>query len=69
MTHDADRNLELTVNPAELAALGEGQVAYVKPVLSDDPALTSARLGLALGVRFTIAGALRLLGISSPERM
>jgi arginyl-tRNA synthetase len=38
-------------------------------VLSDDPARTSARLGLALGVRFTIAGALRLLGISAPERM
>jgi arginyl-tRNA synthetase len=38
-------------------------------VLSADPALTSARLGLALGVRTVLAGALRLLGISAPERM
>jgi arginyl-tRNA synthetase len=38
-------------------------------VLSDDPALTSARLGLALAVRIVLAGALRLLGISAPERM
>jgi arginyl-tRNA synthetase len=38
-------------------------------VLSDDPALTNARLGLALAVRITLAGALRLMGISAPERM
>ncbi len=38
-------------------------------VLSNDPALSSARLGLALGVRIALAGALRLLGISAPERM
>jgi len=38
-------------------------------VLSDDPALSSARLGLALAVRIVLAGALRLLGISAPERM
>jgi arginyl-tRNA synthetase len=38
-------------------------------VLSDDSALTNARLGLALAVRIALAGALRLLGISAPERM
>jgi len=38
-------------------------------VLSDDPALSSARLGLALAVRIALAGVLRLLGITSPERM
>jgi arginyl-tRNA synthetase len=38
-------------------------------ILSDDAALTSARLGLSLGVRIVLAGALRLLGISAPERM
>lgn len=38
-------------------------------VLSDDPALTSARLGLALGVRTVLANALALLGVSAPERM
>ena len=38
-------------------------------VLSDDPALTQARLGLALAVRTALAGALDKLGISAPERM
>ncbi|MDH3213806.1 MAG: arginine--tRNA ligase [Myxococcales bacterium] len=38
-------------------------------VLSDDAALTSARLGLALGVRTVLANGLALLGISAPERM
>ncbi|MEM7411710.1 MAG: arginine--tRNA ligase [Myxococcota bacterium] len=38
-------------------------------VLSDDPALTNARLGLALAVRTTLSGVLSLLGISTPERM
>ena len=38
-------------------------------VLSDDPVLTNARLGLALGVRIVLARALSLLGISQPERM
>jgi arginyl-tRNA synthetase len=38
-------------------------------VLSDDPALTRARLGLTLAVRIVLAGGLGLLGLSSPERM
>jgi len=38
-------------------------------VLSDDPALTSARLGLALAVRTVLANALECLGISAPEQM
>jgi arginyl-tRNA synthetase len=38
-------------------------------VLSDDPALTSARLGLALAVRTVLANALGCLGISAPEQM
>jgi hypothetical protein len=29
-------NSTLSVEPADLAALGEGQVAYVKPLLSDE---------------------------------
>jgi hypothetical protein len=29
---------EFPLNPAELAALGEGQMAYVKPLRSDDVA-------------------------------
>jgi arginyl-tRNA synthetase len=38
-------------------------------VLSDDAALTSARLGLALAVRTVLANGLDLLGISAPEQM
>ena len=38
-------------------------------VLSDDPALTNARLGLALAVRTVLANALECLGISAPEQM
>ena len=38
-------------------------------VISDDPALTQARLGLALAVRTVLANGLRLLGLSTPESM
>jgi len=38
-------------------------------VLSDDPALTHARLGLALAVRIVLANGLGLLGVSAPEQM
>ena len=38
-------------------------------VLSDDPALTAARLALALAVRGVLANGLALLGLSAPERM
>jgi len=38
-------------------------------VLSDDPALTHARLGLALAVRVVLANGLALLGVSAPEQM
>ena len=31
-----DSHVEPSVDPAALAALGEGQVAYVKPLRSDD---------------------------------
>jgi len=38
-------------------------------VLSEDAALTGARLGLALAVRTVLANGLGLLGLSAPERM
>jgi arginyl-tRNA synthetase len=38
-------------------------------ILSDDPSLTSARLGLTLAVRAVVANALALLGVSAPEQM
>ncbi len=42
---------------------------YHHRVLSEDPALTRARLGLMTGVRTAIAIGLELLGVSAPERM
>jgi len=38
-------------------------------VLSEDAALTAARLGLALAVRRVLANGLELLGLGAPERM
>jgi arginyl-tRNA synthetase len=38
-------------------------------VLSEDAALSAARLGLALGVRQVLASGLELLGVAAPERM
>jgi arginyl-tRNA synthetase len=38
-------------------------------VLSDDSALTQARLGLTLAVRVVLANGLQMLGISRPEHM
>ncbi len=38
-------------------------------VLTDDPARTAARLWLAEAARVGLAGALRILGVSAPERM
>jgi len=38
-------------------------------VLSDDPELTAARLGLVLAVRIVLANGLDLLGLSAPEHM
>jgi arginyl-tRNA synthetase len=42
---------------------------YHHRVLTDEPAVTSARLGLILGVRTVVAAALAMLGVSAPERM
>jgi arginyl-tRNA synthetase len=38
-------------------------------VVSDDAALTNARLGLTLAVRTVLANALALLGVGAPEQM
>ena len=38
-------------------------------VLSDDSALTAARLGLVLAVRTVLANGLDVLGLSAPEQM
>ncbi len=44
MNHDS-KIIDLHVDPAGLAALGEGEVAYVKPLLSDDVAMTLIKDG------------------------
>jgi arginyl-tRNA synthetase len=38
-------------------------------VLSDDPVLTAARIGLAAAVRTVLANVLALLGVEAPEQM
>jgi hypothetical protein len=38
MNHNTKIHSEFPLNPADLAALGEGQMAYVKPLRSDDVA-------------------------------
>jgi arginyl-tRNA synthetase len=55
----------------ELAALWNPYVQDGKRhrVLSEDAALTGARLGLTLAVRTALAKGLGLLGMSAPERM
>jgi arginyl-tRNA synthetase len=67
-----------TREPHHLAYYAHGVASLWNPyvqdgvrhrVLSDDPSLTSGRLGLALGVRTVLANTLALLGLSAPERM
>ena len=55
----------------ELAALWNPYIQDGKRhrVLSEDAALTGARLGLTLAVRTVLANGLELLGMSAPERM
>ncbi len=36
MTENENKTLAIRLNPDELATLGEGQVAYVKPMQSDE---------------------------------
>lgn len=54
--------IDMKVDPAELAALGEGEVAYVKPVLSDDvrrmfPQMPEIEKGLQLFALLSASGA------------
>jgi len=61
MNHDF-KIIDMKVDPAELAALGEGEVAYVKPVLSDDvrrlfPQVPEIEKGLQLFALLSASGA------------
>jgi hypothetical protein len=60
MDHDF-KTIDIKVDPAELAALGEGEVAYVKPLLSDDvhrlfPQAPEIRKGLQLFALLSASG-------------
>jgi hypothetical protein len=61
MNHDF-KIIDMKVDPAELATLGEGEVAYVKPVLSDDvrrlfPQVPEIEKGLQLFALLSASGA------------
>ncbi len=58
----------LTVYARELATLFHSFYTQCR-VLSDDRALTAARLALVAAVRRVLANALALIGVSAPERM
>jgi hypothetical protein len=60
MDHDF-KTIDMKVDPAELAALGEGEMAYVKPLLSDDvhrlfPQAPEIRKGLQLFALLSASG-------------
>ena len=62
MTNHQTPTKALQVNPAELAALGEGQVAYVKPLRSDDvrrlfPQVPQIQPGLQVYALLSASGA------------
>ena len=64
MTHNETHPIEL--NPADLAVLGEGQVAYVKPMTSDEirrvfPQAQNLAPGLALFALLSASGSPILL--------
>ncbi len=66
MTNHDTSTVELRVGPAELAALGEGQVAYVRPIRSDEvnalfPQAPAMAPGLNLFALLSASGAPILL--------
>ncbi len=70
MTHNESKSgPAIRLGPAELAALGEGQVAYVKPMRSDDvarlfPGAPELQPGLSLFALLSASGAPILLADS-----
>ena len=58
----------LTYYAQELASAFHGFYRDCR-VVSDDPALTAARLKLVKAAKITLANTLRLMGMSTPERM
>jgi hypothetical protein len=61
MTDTDNKTTDLAVGTADLAALGEGQVAYVKPLLSDEvrrlfPQVPQIQPGLTLFALLSASG-------------
>ncbi len=66
MTNAETKKTSITLDPAELAALGEGQVAYVRPIRSDEvnalfPQAPAMAPGLNLFALLSASGAPILL--------
>ncbi len=66
MTNTETKRPSITLDPAELAALGEGQVAYVRPIRSDEvnalfPQAPAMAPGLNLFALLSASGAPILL--------
>jgi hypothetical protein len=66
MTNTEAKKISITLEPAELAALGEGQVAYVRPIRSDEvnalfPQAPAMAPGLNLFALLSASGAPILL--------
>ncbi len=66
MTNTEAKRPSITLDPAELAALGEGQVAYVRPIRSDEvnalfPQAPAMAPGLNLFALLSASGAPILL--------
>ena len=62
MTNHQTTTKEIQLNPAELAALGEGRVAYVRPLQSDDvrrlfPQVPQIQPGLQVYALLSASGA------------
>jgi len=62
MTTNEIKTIDLTIKPSDLAALGEGQVAYVRPLRSDDvrrlfPQAPQIQPGLQLFALLSASGA------------
>ena len=66
MTNTEEKKTSIALDPAELAALGEGQVAYVRPIRSDEvnalfPQAPAMAPGLNLFALLSASGAPILL--------
>ncbi|MCB0174933.1 MAG: arginine--tRNA ligase, partial [Anaerolineae bacterium] len=60
---------QLTYYAQDLASAFHAFYRDCRVVMPEDPALTAARLKLVKAAKITLANTLRLMGMSTPERM